>query len=133
MLYGMRCPLLLGAVALTSCNYRGGPLPDRAEIIRVEKALSKAPCIGKITDWVRTYQYHVEAISGAAFLSRLNRQVIDFDLGRGTKPGGFTVRRRPPFPPMKWILDERSLARGSYNLRSGNLDFQFCQKTPARR
>src|SRR5690348_14257666 len=120
----MRCLLLLAAFALASCGYCSGPLPDRTEIVRVEQAISKAPCIGEISNWGRTYQYHLRPNSLAVFLSKLDRDVIDFDLSRGSKPGGF--RRRPPYPPIGYILDDLSMARGSYNLRSGKLEFQFC-------
>ena len=128
----MRWPVVLGAIALASCDYRGGPLPDRAEIIRVEEALSRAQCIGRITSWSRTYQYRLQPSSivpGIAFLSSMDRKIIDFDLSRHAKPGGFTVHRRPPYPPISYILDDLAMARGSYDLRSGKLTFRFCQAT----
>jgi hypothetical protein len=127
MLPVMRWTLLLGAVALTSCNYRSGPVPDRAEIIRVEHALSTAQCIGKVTDWERIYQYDLEPSRVAPFLSMMDRDVVNFDLSRGTKPGWSTVHLRPPYPPLRYILDDLSMARGSYNLRTGDLTFQFCE------
>jgi hypothetical protein len=98
--------------------------------MRVEEALSKVPCIGTISNWGRIYQYHLEPSSVAPYLSKLDRMIIDFDLARGPKPGGSTVRLRPPYPPARYILDDLSMARGSYDLRTGALEFQFCQTTP---
>lgn len=124
----MRVLLAIGAIALSSCDYRSGPLPNRADVIRVEHALAKAPCIGRIADWGRTYQYNMEESDILPrFLSRLDREKIDFDLGRGPRPGGSRVWLRPPYPPLRDIINELSMARGSYDLRSGKLEFRFCE------
>jgi len=100
----MRQAVLLGAIALTACGYGHGPMPNRAEIVRVERALSTTPCIRKTTNWGRTYQYHFEPNGIAPFLSSMDRDVIDFDLARGSKSGGSTVHLRPPYPPLRYNI-----------------------------
>ena len=119
----MRFVLPLVPMLLASCDYRDGPVPDRRDIIRVEQALSKAPCVEKITDLERTYQYHLDQTVLPRFFSSLDRERIDFDLSKAPSPDGARVRRRAPWPQLTETLNELSIGKGSYDLRSGELHF----------
>lgn len=124
----MKRGILAAALTLASCDYRSGPLPDRSEIVRVEKALSGTTCIGPVGAWERVYRYHLTPNVFAVALSRLDRKVVDFKLLRAGKFARVGQTLLPPYPPLAFELDDTptDVAWGSFNLRSGKLRMKFC-------
>jgi hypothetical protein len=124
----MRLHFLIGVAAVTGCDYQSGPLPNNADVARVDRALSQVPCIGKPELWQREYQYRTTLRNLPVSLWWLDRNTIDFHL---TKAGEFAdagVHPKTPDPPFARIVDDTptDLAWGSYNLRSGRLQMDFC-------
>jgi hypothetical protein len=124
----MRWFLLAGIVVLTGCDYGSSPLPSVAEVARVDRAISRVPCIGKAELWYREYQYRTTLRDLPVALWRLDRNTIDFYLTKADFPADAMVFLEPPRPTFKWRFDSTptDLAQGSYNVATDELQLDFC-------
>ena len=124
---------LLGLCLLTACGGDEGhsPLPDPADLARMEKKLERHPCVGDLGLWERTYRF--KRNPGMFWSDRTDFAVIEFHFRRaGTislVAGSKTVL---PDDSENWPDSPAVEAfSGGYNVKSGTLSVDRCR--PVRR
>ena len=113
--------------------------PSEQEMDRIEAALQKLPCIGKIGDWERRYLYHpeyfAEEVAVAAKEGRQprpsghNRSMIEIHLHQANfEEFGEGRQSLSDYPSDLLATDDREyrIAYGSFDLKTGKLHMAAC-------